>query len=278
MTRGRLALAWCGSCAIALGVAGTVAASARTLPSRTGAQNATALVPWGVGEHLEYDVRAKELILEVHVGSGSMDVLPKDTVRGQSTWHIVFTVSGGLPVYRVNDRYESWLDTHTLASLRSYQVLNEGSYHPTRRYEFFPERQEFTENDQPPKPSVAHPLDEGSLLFFIRTIPFAVGMDTSLYDYFDAARNPVDLQVTGRERITVPAGTCDAMVIKPIIHTSGLFSKGGQAQVWLSDDSNHIMLQMKSKLPIPGGQLNLYLKSYRLAGDSTKRTPACKAP
>jgi hypothetical protein len=125
---------------------------------------------------------------------------------------------------------------------------------------------------------VAHPLDEGSLLYFIRTIPLTVGTDTNINDYFVPDRNPVELHVTGRERISVPAGTCNAIVIRPVIHTGGLFGQGGQAQVWLSDDSNHIMLQMKSRLPIPGGQLNLYLRSYRLAGDSTKRTPACKAP
>ena len=233
-------------------------------------------VPFGVGEHLEYDVRARELV-EFHVGSGSMDVFPMDTVRGKSAWHIVFIVSGGLPVYRVNDRYESWLDTHTLASLRFDQLINEGSYHPKRHYEIFPDRREYTENDEPAKPSVAHPLDEGSLLSLIRTLPLGIGSDTSLDDYFVASRNPVELHVIGKERISVPAGTCNAIVVKPVIHTTGLFSQNGQAQVWLSDDSDHIMLQMKSKLPIPGGQLNLYLRSYRLAGDSTTRTPACKA-
>ena len=48
-----------------------------------------------------------------------------------------------------------------------------------------------------------------------------------------------------------------------------VFGSDGQALVWLSDDENHIMLQMKSKLSI--GSLSLYLKSYRPG--KTEKTP-----
>ena len=42
--------------------------------------------------------------------------------------------------------------------------------------------------------------------------------------------------------------------------SKGIFSENGHAEVWLSDDDKHIMLQLKSKLSF--GSLNLYLKSY----------------
>jgi hypothetical protein len=74
-------------------------------------------VPFGVGERLEYDIRFGK----VHVGNGEMEILPFDTVRGRNTWHTVFRLSGGIPFYHVNDRYETWFDTHTLASLRYWQ-------------------------------------------------------------------------------------------------------------------------------------------------------------
>jgi hypothetical protein len=69
--------------------------------------------------------------------------------------------------------------------------------------------------------------------------------------------------VLRREHIKVPAGEFDAIVVRPIIKTKGIFSEGGRAEIWLSDDTNRIMLQMKSKLPF--GSLNLYLTSYRRA-------------
>lgn len=214
-------------------------------------------VPFGVGEMLAYDVRFGR----IHVGNGSMEVAGVENVRGRAAWHTVFRVRGGIPFYRVNDRYESWLDTHTISSLRYVQQIDEGNYERERRFEIFPERRIYIEGQDDPQPSVAHPLDDGSFIYFLRTIPLRVGLDTSLNDYFRADRNPVRIRVVRRERITVPAGTFDAVVVQPIISTKGIFSEGGRAEVWLSDDSRRIMLQMKSKLSF--GSLNLYLTSYR---------------
>jgi hypothetical protein len=229
-----------------------------------GEPSAVPKVPFGVGERMEYDVRFGKL----HVGNGDMEVLPMDSVRGRETWHTVFHVSGGIPFYHVNDRYETWFDARSLASLRYWQIIDEGNYEPKRHFEIFPERREYVENDKPPNQSVDHPLDEGSLLYYLRTIPLRIGLDTTFNDYFRADRNPIRLKVLRRDTIEVPAGKFAAIVVQPIF-PSKLFSEGGNAEVWLSDDDNRIMLQMKSKVSF--GSLNLYLKSYRPS--PTTRTP-----
>ncbi|MDB4875425.1 MAG: hypothetical protein JWM41_1871 [Gemmatimonadetes bacterium] len=217
---------------------------------------AFAKVPFGVGERMEYDVRFGKL----HVGNGELEVMPMDTVRARDAWHTVFRVHGGIPFYHVNDRYESWFDARTLASLRYWQDIDEGNYEPKRHYEIFPERREYIENAKEPNQSVEHPLDEASLLYYLRTVPLRVGLDTTFNDYFQAARNPIRFKVVRRDTITVPAGKFAAIVVQPIFE-SKLFSEGGHAEVWLSDDENRIMLQMKSKVSF--GSLNLYLQSYR---------------
>lgn len=232
-------------------------------------QSAPAKVPFGVGERLEFDIRFGKL----HVGTGSMEVLPIDTVRGRNAWHTVFILSGGIPFYHVNDRYEDWFDTHTLASLRYWQDIDEGNYEPKRHYEIFPDRREYIENEKPPQMSVERPLDEGSFLYFLRTIPLRVGMDTSVNDYFRADRNPVRFKVLRRDTIDVPAGRFAAIVIQPIFE-SKLFSEGGHAEIWLSDDENRIMLQMKSHVKF--GSLNLYLKSYQPSPTTT--APLSRVP
>ena len=214
-------------------------------------------VPFGIGERLEYEVRFGAL----RVGGGGMEVEGIKDVRGRETWHTVFTVRGGTFFYRVNDRYESWIDTRTGNSLRFRQDLNEGSRDVERNFEIFPERAVFTENGEAEQPSVSNPLDDGSFLYFLRTIPLTVGETYTFDRYFRPDRNPVKITVLRKEQIKVPAGTFDAIVIRPSIKSKGIFSENGQAEVWLSDDDRHIMLQMKSKLSF--GSLNLYLKSYR---------------
>ena len=224
-------------------------------------------VPFAVGERLEYDVRYSN----IKVGSGTMEVSGIAHVRGRETYHTVFTVRGGNFVYRVNDRYESWIDTRTGNSLRYRQDQHEGNRDVERNFEFFPERAVFTENGEPEQPSVANPLDDGSFIYFLRTIPLNVGETYSFERYFRPDRNPVTIRVLRRERIRVPAGEFDAIVIQPIIKSRGLFSENGHAEVWLSDDENHIMLQMKSGLKI--GSLNLYLRSYHPAPGRTTAKP-----
>ena len=217
-------------------------------------------VPFGVGERLEYDVRFGRL----HVGNGSMEVADVQDVRGRSTWHTIFQVRGGTFFYRVNDQYESWIDRHTGNSLRFKQDLNEGRRDVERNFEIYPEKAQFVENgEDTAQVSVRNPLDDVSFLYFLRTIPLAVGETYVFERYFRPDRNPVTIKVLRKERIEVPAGEFDAIVVQPVIKTKGIFSENGHAEVWLSDDENRIMLQMKSGLSF--GSLNLYLKSYHPA-------------
>jgi len=226
-------------------------------------------VPFGVGERLEYDVKFGKL----RVGSGSMEVADVQDVRGRSTWHTIFQVRGGTFFYRVNDQYESWIDRHTGNSLRFKQDLNEGRRDVERAFEIFPERAVFQESgEDTTQASVKNPLDDGSFLYFLRSIPLAVGESYTFERYFRPDRNPVTIKVLRKERIEVPAGEFDAIVVQPVIKTTGIFSENGHAEIWLSDDENRIMLQMKSGLSF--GSLNLYLKSYRPAqAGATVRRP-----
>ena len=219
-------------------------------------------VPFGVGERSSYEVRFGGL----KVGSGSMEVVATEPVRGRDTYHTVFRVRGGTFFYKVDDRFESWMDTRTLASLRYVQDQQEGSKDRERHYEIFPEREAFVEQPRdgrhfPEQPSVKQPLDDGSFVYFIRTVPLKVGETYEFHRYFRPDRNPVRIRVLRRERITVPAGTFDAIVVQPSIKAKGIFSENGQAQIWFSDDPTRVMLQMKSKLSF--GSLNLYLTSHR---------------
>jgi hypothetical protein len=235
-------------------ITAAVPATAQTGASELAADRAK--VPFKVGERAEYSVKFGF----IPAGTGSMEVLPMDTIRGVETWHTLFKVKGGVPGFRVLDRFESWMDTRTLASLRHRQELSEGSKERERQFEIFPDRGVYIEDAKDPVPTVTVPLDDGSFLYFLRTVPLEIGKEYSFDRYFRPDRNPVRIQVLRRERVSVPAGTFDAVVIRPIIKTRGVFAENGRAEVWLTDDANRLMVQMKTHLRF--GSLNLYLKSY----------------
>ncbi|HEY8175094.1 MAG TPA: DUF3108 domain-containing protein [Gemmatimonadaceae bacterium] len=218
-----------------------------------------AAVPFGLGERADYSVKYGPF----SVGGGVMEVVGVDTIRGRETWHTLFRVRGGVIGFRVDDRMESWIDTETLASLRHRQELDEGPNERERQFEIFPDRGVYIENGRDPEPTVTLPLDDGSFLYFLRTIPLEIGKEYSFERYFRPDRNPVRIQVLRRDTISVPAGRFATVVIRPIIKARGVFSENGRAEVWLTDDDRRLMVQMKSHLKF--GSLNLYLKSYRPA-------------
>lgn len=215
---------------------------------------------FGLGERAEYSIKYGVF----SGGSATMEITKLDTIRDRTAWHAEFTIRGGAPFFRVNDRYDTWIDTRNSASLRYEEDIHEGSYKRQRRYEFLPGGR-MTESNKPGDTTATaeHPVDQASILYFIRKISLRVGLDTGFNNYFLLDRNPVRIRVLRREHIEVPAGEFDAIVIQPIIKAKGIFAEGGEAEVWLSDDDRHIILQMKSKVPgIPLGHLNLFLKTY----------------
>ncbi len=208
---------------------------------------------FGPGERLTYNVKYGFF----HAGDAALEVIGADLVRGLPALHTRFTVSGGTRFFHVDDDYESWFDPRAMASLRYTQRVDEGNYKANRDYEIYPADRTFTENGGSPLPSVAEPLDEASFIYFLRTIPLEVGKTYDFDRYFRPDRNPVRVTVLRREQVTVPAGTFNTIVVRPIIKAKGLFGEGGQAELWFTDDSLRTMVQMRSHLPI--GSLSLYL-------------------
>jgi hypothetical protein len=214
-------------------------------------------VPFEKGEKLTFDVRFGG----IKVGTGRMEVMGMADVRGREAWHTRFTVKGGIPLYKVNDRLESWIDTRTFESLRFVQDLEEGRRDKERFYEIYPDRATYSEKGEVEHaPSVDDPLDDGAFMYFVRTIPLEVGQTYSFNRYFRPDRNPVQIRVLRKERVKVPAGTYETIVIQPVIKSKGIFSEKGHAEMWLTDDSRRLLVQMKTDLSI--GSLSLYLRGY----------------
>ena len=222
------------------------------------AQSAPPRHPFGAGEKAEFQVR----LGGVSVGSGSLEVVGLEMVGGQQTYHTRMRISGGLRVARVNDRYESWIDTDGLFSRRFVQDIHEVRYRRNRSYDFFPERRSFRrENGDTGTLPTEEPLDDLSFIYYARTLPMEVGDEYTLNRYFKADGNPVVLRVLRKETVNVPAGRFRTVVVQPIIKTDGLFGEGGRAEVYFSDDERRIPVMIKSRVPVVGS-LTMLLRSY----------------
>jgi hypothetical protein len=200
-------------------------------------------VPFAVGEELVF--RATFGIIPA--GTARMRVQGIDTVRGRPAYHVIYTLDGGIPLFRVHDRYESWIDRETLSSLRHHQEISEGRYHRNTMYEIFPERAEYQKDGGAMQPSVSNPLDDGSFIYAIRATAIRVGETRRDDRYFRPDRNPVVLTGLREDTVSVAAGTFATTVIRPTIKANGIFSENGEAQVWFSADERRLPVQLKTR-------------------------------
>ena len=229
-----------------------------------------AAVPFAVGEELVF--RAKFGILPA--GGAKMRVEGIDTVRGRPAYHVVFTIDGGVPLFRVHDRYDSWIDRETLSSLRYHQQISEGPVHRTKKYEIFPEKAEYQQDSSAREPSVSNPLDDGSFIYAVRAIGVRVGETRREDRYFKPDKNPVILTGVREDTVTVGAGTFPSTVIHPSIKTNGIFSENGDAQVWFSSDDRRLPVQLKARFA--KFSLTLSLESITTADGTSKQAPGSR--
>jgi hypothetical protein len=200
-------------------------------------------VPFAVGEELKY----KATFGGIRAGTARMRVEGIELVRGRPAYHVVFSLDGGVPLFRVHDRYESWIDVETLSSLRYRQRIAEGRFRRDATYEIYPERAQYRRDADSLQASVAQPLDDGSFIYAVRVAGIRVGETRRDDRYFKPDRNPVVLTGVRQDTVTVPAGTFPTTVVRPTIRTKGIFSDNGDAHVWFSDDAQRIPVQVKTR-------------------------------
>lgn len=217
-------------------------------------------VPFGPGEKLTYKVSVGIL---GGVGKGAMEVLEVENIHDEPSYKLRFSLNGGVPFYKVDTRLQSWLDVDELVARRFEQDQKEGKFKRHRIFDFFPEerRWERVDKDDSGELPTDQPLDDVSFLYFVRTLPLEVGQTYTFPRYFKEDGNPVVLKVLRKEKVTVPVGTFNTIVVQPIIQTDGLFGEGGRAEVYFTDDDQRLLVQLKSKVPVLG-HLNLVLESY----------------
>jgi hypothetical protein len=212
------------------------------------------------GERASYELR----LAGRGVGTGSLEVLGTEQVAGHNTLRARLQVSGGVLFARVDDRFESWIDPDGLFSRRFVQDQKELTKKRYREYHLAPEQKTYRQVDTGEEGTLptSEPLDDVSFLFYARTLPLRVGDVDTIPRYFKTGHDVI-LRVLRKERITVPAGTFETIVVQPTItNAGGLFGQGGQAEVYFSDDAARTLVMLKSRVPVVGS-LSLHLKEFR---------------
>lgn len=249
-----------GSVALLL-LGAAVAAGAQSPPR----DSATTVDPrsW-VGEHLHYDAKFGLIPL----GGADLLVAGIDTIQDTAALHIRFIIDGGNFLYQLHNEWDSWIALSDFTSRRFIQDHNEGGHHYHNAYDIYPDSGFYVrhfEDADSVFPTSPQPLDDAAFFYFVRTVPLEPGQRYAYNRYFKPDRNPVILEVEGRDTLDVPAGRFDCLVVRPIIKGGGIFKEGADGRLWISNDERRLVVQIKSRFVF--GAITFRLSKITTAAD-----------
>jgi hypothetical protein len=189
-------------------------------------------------------------------------------VRGRDAYRFRMTLDGGVNLllyhYDIRDTMESWVDTATFESLRFVQHQLHRGKPRDKHYEIYPDRRVYVDGNQQEQPSVAEPLDDIALLFYVREQPLTVGTTIDIPRHFKPASNPITLTILRKDTIEAAGRRWPTIVVQPTIKTSTMFGDG-KALVWLADDSSRVIVQINAREAV--GSITMRLRSYQPSKD-----------
>lgn len=214
--------------------------------------------PFPVGERMRYQARYGPF----SVGEAVLEVAGIDTVRGIESVRLRFDIEAGALTYDLDQTSLSWVGRADFHSRRFEQRTVENDRKRHNLFEIFPESGFYRQDGiDTALTTVEHPLDDTAFLYWVRTVPFAIGQRYEYRRYFRPDRNPVIIQVLKRERVKVAGKKWNALVVRPSIPQGrGIFAENSDTRMWISDDDNRVVLAIVSTFSF--GTVTMKLKEY----------------
>jgi hypothetical protein len=255
--------------ALVLGLAMAVQAQVRGSEA-PGTEPSVAAVPFGPGEkgRIPGDVRRPG-----QAGRGIVRGPGRGGCEGPAGIPHQLPAAGGVLGMNVNDVQESWLDVGQALLAPVPQDLHQVRYERLRTLDFFPAEGCGAGRRRTSRarwPRICRWTTSRSCTGRGRCRWRWAGRTSSSATSRTRATRSI-IRVLRRQTVTVPAGTFNTIVVKPLIRTSGLFSEGGEAEVYYHGRRRRMIVMVKTKFSI--ANMTMQLESYRPVRSSRPRRP-----
>jgi hypothetical protein len=217
------------------------------------------------GENISFNVFYAVVGIYINAGTANFTVA-HEQVNNRPVYHVVGSGSSNPSydwIFKVRDKYETYIDTATMKPLKFVRDINEGGF---KKYENITFNQQtntaVTTTGVFKVPTCAQ--DVLSSIYYARNIdfskysvgdkiPFTMFLDNEVYNLY--------IKYYGKEVIKTKYGKFRAIKFKPLLVKGTLFEGGEKMTVWVSDDANHIPLRIES--PIVVGSVKVDMMQYR---------------
>ncbi len=216
------------------------------------------------GELINYSVFYSVIGIYVNAGSATF-ATNLEKLNGKPVYHVIGAGNSNPSydwIFRVRDRYESFIDTGNLQPQKFLRNIDEGGFKQLENITFNNEKNTATsEKGTKTVPNCVQ--DVLSAIYYARNIdfnkykpedriPFSMFLDNEVYGLY--------IKYLGKETIKTRYGKFNAIKFKPLLVKGTIFSGGEKMTVWVTDDANHIPIRIES--PITVGSVKVDMMGY----------------
>lgn len=188
-----------------------------------------------------------------------------ETLEGQPVFHVVGagrTYKSYDWIYKVDDRYESYIDTITMLPKRFQRTVNENGKTKIESVKFaHAQKLAFSNNKQYAVSACIQ--DVLSAIYYARNINYNHYKpgDKIPFDMFiDGEVHHLYIRYMGRETISTKYGTFKTIKIRPLLVEGTIFKGGEKMDIYVTDDENLVPVRINS--PILVGSIKVDMMGF----------------
>jgi hypothetical protein len=220
------------------------------------------------GEKLKFRAYYDSFVTgKVTAGYATLEVKFEDKkIDGRSTYHIIADgkSKGAFNFFfKVNDRFESYMDEEYLVPWTFLRNTHEGGYTVDDEVRFNQYSGNFS-SKKANKNMKSGTHDVLSAFYYCRTLDFSnlkLGERFPVNFMLDDSVYVSLIEFAGREEVVTDLGTFQCLKFKPMVATGKVFSQPYPMDIWVSDDQNRIPVLAKSAVTV--GSVKLELMEYQ---------------
>lgn len=225
--------------------------------------------------------RGEKVTYRVHYGvidAGEATIEVKNEVKvvgGRNTYHVVGTgksLGAFNYFYKVNDRYETFIDEEKLYPWLFIRRVNEGGFIINQDYVFNQNKNLVkytrTGTDQKANGTKVVTTKPGmhdiiSATYYARNKDMSklkVGDKINVTTFFDEEEWPLAFKFLGKETIKTKYGKIACLKFTPMVQKGRVFKEQEEMILWISDDANHLPIRLEAKILV--GSVKMDIKEY----------------
>jgi hypothetical protein len=220
---------------------------------------------FAAGEQITFTVFYAVAGLYVNAGTASFNNT-LERFNGKPVYHVVGDGKTNPSydwIFKVRDRYESFIDTASIQPLKFIRNVQEGDHKQYENITFnHVSNTAITTNGVYKVPNCVQ--DVLSSIYYARNInfnkykpgdriPFNMFLDNEVFNMY--------IRYLGKEEVKTKYGKFRAIKFKPLLLKGTIFEGGEKMTVWVSDDENKIPVRIES--PITVGSVKVDMMGYK---------------